>query len=263
MNSFENSHRALMVALLDNAPAVDVGEWHSKTVDHPLLVTKELMDVVLEIRVARSLDGLQRQIKPNLPWAEEHFQERLDPNTPNPPPSHEHWPWAHQQHQTVEGQKFSHTYPERYWPQHAGHFWETCKDERLEDARVGIRFEYGGLADVVALLRKNGNTRQAYLPVWFPEDTGAVHGERVPCSLGYHFLIRNGLLSCRYFLRSCDFVRHFNDDMYLTARLMQWVAEQVPGTAPVKLMAVISSLHIMTGDEAMLRQKLAEGDSQR
>lgn len=261
IGDFSANHHALTVSLI-SAPEVDVGEWHSQAVDHPLLVTRELTDVVVEVRVAKSIEGLQKQMTPNLPWAEEHFWERLDPDTPNPPPSHKLWPWAHQQHQDAE-EKFSHTYPERYWPKHVGHFRETCKDEAWTDGRVGIRWEYGDFADLVGLLRKNGNTRQAYLPVWFPEDTGVVHGERVPCSLGYHFLIRNGQLSCRYYLRSCDFVRHFCDDMYLTARLMQWVAEQVPGTTPGKLMAVISSLHIMKGDEAMLRHKLSEGDSQR
>lgn len=257
---FPDARHAAAVALL-GAEEVNVGEWHSKKVDHPLLVTKELMDVVLEFKVPPGMAELQDMVKPNLPWAEMHFQERLDPETPNPPPSHEHWPWAHQQHQTMDAGGFSHTYPERYWPRFAN-FPGQCADSQRVSAcpRVGIRFEYGEFGDVISMLRKNGNTRQAYLPVWFPEDTGAVHGERVPCSLGYHFLIREGRLSCRYFLRSCDFVRHFNDDMYMTARLMQFVASEIPGVTPGKLMVVISSLHIMRGDEAMLKHRLEKGE---
>lgn len=258
MNEFSHTRHALALSLLE-AKEVDVGEWHSQAVDHPLLVTRELTDVVIEVRVAVSVEGLQKQMQPNLPWAEEHFQERVSGKPLNPPPSHERWPWAHQQHQTLPDQQFSHTYPERYWPLFANVGGVCADSERVICVpHVGIRFQYGDLSDVVELLRKNGNTRQAYLPVWFPEDTGAVHGERVPCSLGYHFLIRQGRLSCRYFLRSCDFVRHFTDDMYLTARLMQWVTEQIPGATPGKLMAVISSLHIMKGDETMLRHKLEQ-----
>jgi thymidylate synthase len=90
-----------------------------------------------------------------------------------------------------------------------------------------------------------------------------VHGERVPCSLGYHFLIRRGKLSCRYFIRSCDFVRHFNDDVYMTARLMQWVADQLPGVECGKLLVWVGSLHCMKGDEAKIKMELQKGDSQR
>jgi thymidylate synthase len=53
-----------------------------------------------------------------------------------------------------------------------------------------------------------------------------VHGERVPCSLGYHFIIRDNDLHVAYFIRSCDFYRHFRDDIYLTCRLAQWVLGQ-------------------------------------
>jgi thymidylate synthase len=70
-------------------------------------------------------------------------------------------------------------------------------------------------------------TRQAYFPIFFPEDTGAVHGGRIPCTLGYHFLLRSGLLHCWYEIRSCDAVRHFRDDLYLATRLVQWVVAEL------------------------------------
>lgn len=251
---FPTARHLCAVSLL-GAPEVNVGEWHSQPVDHPLLVTREVQDVALEFKVPWNVNDLIRLMDPNLPWAEEHFMERVSGQPLNPPPSHKLWPWAHQQHQTIEGEKFSHTYPERYWPKEAG---EPHYQQSQHKSHWGIRFEYGDLEDVVKLLRKNGNTRQAYLPVWFPEDTGAVHGERVPCSLGYHFLIREGKLSLRYYLRSCDFVRHFNDDMYMTARLLQWVSAALPGVVPGKVVAYISSLHIMKGDEGKIKQELRE-----
>jgi thymidylate synthase len=92
---------------------------------------------------------------------------------------------------------------------------------------MGIRYDYGDLNDVVDLLARSPATRQAVLPVWFPEDTGAVHGERVPCSLFYHFIVRDQRLHVVYSIRSCDLFRHFRDDVYLTCRLGQWVLEQL------------------------------------
>ena len=104
---------------------------------------------------------------------------------------------------------------ERYWPKHAGE----------HDGPEGIRFAPGELSDVVEHLTNNPETRQAYLPIWFPEDTGVVHGERVPCTLGYHFLHRHGYLHMTYYIRSCDFTRHFRDDLYLSLRLQIYMMD--------------------------------------
>ena len=78
---------------------------------------------------------------------------------------------------------------------------------------------------LVNLLLVDPYTRQAYLPVWFPEDTGG-GDKRAPCSLGYQFIMRADQLHCSYFIRSCDYLRHFRDDIYLTVRLQQWVLTQ-------------------------------------
>ena len=86
-----------------------------------------------------------------------------------------------------------------------------------------IRYPYCDLDDMIELLVTKPETRQAYLPIFFPEDTGALHGKRIPCSLGYHFILRDGYLHTNYYMRSCDYIRHFRDDMYLTARLAQYI----------------------------------------
>lgn len=111
---------------------------------------------------------------------------------------------------------FNHSYAERYW---CAHPWSGQKPR-------GIRYAYGDLNDVIDLLVRNPGTRNAYLPVWFPEDTGVVHGGRTPCTIGYLFRMRENRLSVSYDIRSCDFVRHFKDDVYLTVRLLIWVIEQ-------------------------------------
>jgi thymidylate synthase len=130
----------------------------------------------------------------------------------NPDPSYERWPWWNGQEVSKQaGEQFTHTYSERFWPP----FLEK-----------GIRYEYGNFNDLLRLLKREKYTRQAYLPIFFPEDTGTVHGGRVPCTLGYHFMLRENRLSMWYFIRSCDLIRHFRDDLYLSARLLVWVLEE-------------------------------------
>lgn len=234
-----------LTAQLKNAPLVEVGEWQAIRSDIPQTRTREVTDVVFEWPIPNTIPTLQKQVNPNLPWAEDHFQERVSGIPYNPPPSHEWWPFAqrgNEQHRKKE--IFSHTYPERFWPRQA------LRDRNA--SQTGIRYRYGDLDDVLTLLQTSPFTRQAYLPVWFPEDTGAHHGERVPCTLGYHFLRRGGYLSCRYFIRSCDFLRHFQDDVYMASRLTQWIANELDGVQPGNLNMYIGSLHIFDGEQDVL-----------
>jgi hypothetical protein len=216
---------------------VDVGEWQAIRDERPQTKTIEIQDISFEMPIT---DGLINDVDPNMPWAEDHFQERVSGIPYNPPPSSDWWPFAQKsnaEHKTDE--KFSHTYPERFWASKI-------------DGTSGIRGDFGDLGDLIEILRSRPGTRQAYLPVWFPEDLLESRlGERVPCTLGYHFLIRNGKLKVVYYIRSCDFYRHFRDDVYMAARLGQWVAEQVGVTAD-KLVMHISSMHVFSVEKAKL-----------
>ena len=190
----------------------------------------ELSHVIFRYMVPEGVGRLQRDIQPNLPWAEDHFQERVSGDPMNPPPSAEYWPYAQREHKT-DG-KYSHTYPERMW----------------SGKRMGIRFPHGDLDDLVTLLKREPHTRQAYLPIWFPEDLNAAsQGERVPCTLGYHFMWREGEMSMTYLIRSCDLVRYLRDDVYMACRLLQWVCAQVDAE-PGSLLMHIMSLHCFEGD---------------
>lgn len=230
-------------------PVTNVGEWQSIREDSEMSITRELRFVSLEYRIPESAQQLALDIQPNLPWAEEHFLERVSGVAYNPPPSHVRWPFAQANNaEHTDGEKFSHTYPERMWPKHVhGAF------PGLETMR-GIRFDYGDLDDVIKLLQKHIHTRQAFLPIWFPEDTGVVHGERVPCTLGYHFLVREDKLNIVYYIRSCDFLRHFADDVYMTCRLAQWVAGDLPVEVGSMVMH-ISSLHVFEGDQLKMEKR--------
>jgi hypothetical protein len=131
-----------------------------------------------------------------------------------------------------------------------------------DEANKGYRFPYGDLDDLVTLLANEPTTRQAYLPIWFPEDLGACRlKKRVPCSLGYQLIMRDNKLHIVYYLRSCDFVRHFRDDVYLTIRLALWVLEQCRLAAPGKewsdvklgtLRMHVTSLHVFVSDIKIL-----------
>jgi thymidylate synthase len=215
------------------------GEWDSWELSH----------VIFRYTIRGGIEWLQRDIQPNLPWAEDHFQERVSGIPHNPPPSAEYWPYKQRGHEDhLIGGKFSHTYPERMWPQEAG-------DNAF--VNTGIRFDYGSLDDLVNLLRAEPHTRQAYLPIWFPEDlTAALKDERVPCTLGYHFMWREGELNMTYFIRSCDLIRFFRDDVYMACRLLQWVAGQVDMEVGSLMMHIVS-LHCFQGDLPLLERQHA------
>jgi hypothetical protein len=256
--AYDDIYNELRDRLLDDAPEVDVGEWHAQQVDQDFLVSKELRNVVFEMGMPHTRHDAVDLIEPNMPWAEQHFAERVGGKPLNPPPSHVNWPWAsaNEKHQTQGGGAFSHSYPERMWCAHMRNHAGSTRYPR------GIRFNYGDLGDLVELLRRNPRTRQAYLPIWFPEDLMAAHqGERVPCTLGYHFLIREGLLHVTYPIRSCDFIRYFNDDVYLAVRLAQWVRDQLENkTGKLEyhvgtLTLLINSLHIFKGDISRLERE--------
>lgn len=237
---------------LSRAPIVEVGEWQAIRDDRPQMKTIEVQDISFDWQLPQSdapKIALQVEVQPNLPWAEDHFLERVSGAPLNPPPSHSWWPFAQRDNSehTAEG-KFSHTYPERIWPKFA---------ESL-GIRSGIRFEYGDLEDLIGLLKERPGTRQGYLPIWFPEDgTASLLGERVPCTLGYHFLMRHNRLKIVYYIRSCDFYRHFRDDVYMAGRLAQWVADAV-GAGTGNLVMHISSMHIFAAEKEKIDWEASE-----
>lgn len=195
---------------------------------------KELLHVTMEYDLPENALLLGVATGARLPWAEDHFQERVSGKPLNPAPSEAWWPFrqnksgnTNEAHKSEGGQAFSHTYPERMWPKFANPIGDGIMDEHDLNPMMGIRFNYGDLVDVVKQLVHHPMTRQAYLPIWFPEDTGAVKGQRVPCTLGYHFIIRDGKLDISYFMRSTDLLRHFQDDVYMAGRLAQWMVDEI------------------------------------
>lgn len=221
------------------------------------------------ISIGGDLGVLAEDIKPNLPWADNHFEERVCGYPINPGVEWKNWPYGKSAATFLDERgMFNHNYMERYWPKHAGKIieptetadqWQEVIDRGdIQYPHMGIQYEYGDLNDVVKLLASDPYTRQAYLPIWFPEDTGG-GSKRAPCTIGYHFMMRDNRLDINYHIRSCDFVRHFRDDLYLTARLLLWVLNECRkvddrwnDVLPGKFIMQIGSLHIFRNDYMML-----------
>jgi thymidylate synthase len=257
-----NSIREDIRIRLQSAPVVEATRWQSISAPQPMV---ELLNYSLTWSIpTEDLNWISDQVKPNLPWADRHFlEERVSGDPINPGETWKIWPYAQSANShRKEGEQYHHSYAERYWPKAAG----TTPDGRLESDHIkphrGIRYDYGDLDDLVTILSREPTTRQAYLPVWFPEDLQAAKEEkRVPCSLGYHFIMRRGKLHVNYYLRSCDFVRHWADDVYLTVRLLLWVLDQCrlahpemgwDEVRPGCLTMHISSLHCFQSDLKVL-----------
>ncbi len=269
-SSFEGIMYDLGQRLNSSAERVNSATWQSQSTEgrSGMAVTWELEDVSLQIAVPYTLHQMAMLVEPNLPWTDEHFAERVGGKPLNPPPSNKIWPYqqaGHAEH-VDNGGRFSHTYPERFWPKHAGHGPAQCNQDAAVgytycDFQVnrGIRYDYGDLDDVLSLLDRDPATRQAYLPVWFPEDTGSVEGQRVPCSLGYQFRIRNEAINCTYNLRSCDYLRHLRDDIYMAMRLQHWVGQQLKSPVPPGSLTLnIGSLHVFDGDQPTMGRIVEE-----
>jgi len=230
--TFDAAIEDTRIKLTNASKTIDANQWQSIKIPSTVRF-KEYTNVYFIVSLANTLDlnHWRSDIKPNIPWADVAFEERVSGTPWNPGTAWKSWPWAKSAEQ-FKPERFSHSYAERYWPKFAGVYSDDWLKDATSNAKAiapkrGVRFPYGDLLNVVMLLDKDPLTRQAYLPVWFPEDTGVVHNERVPCSLGYHFLHRDGKMDITYYIRSCDFIRHFRDDLYMTLRLLLWMINRV------------------------------------
>ena len=240
----------------ESAPIVVPSHWQGKDVSKSIFMqTYELLNWYCQVDlICRNLDYYREDIKPDLPWADDHFEERVSGYPMNPGTQWAKWREGEGAAKFLEPDgRFNHNYMERLWPKYARKvpLAEVAQPQLLEGLTPhrGILYDYGDLNDLVNLLKREPLTRQAFLPMFFPEDTGAVHGGRAPCSLGWQFIRRDVRLHCVYYLRSCDAHNHWANDMYMAVRLLLWVLEKTgwtdirPGTMTVH----ITSLHVFRG----------------
>lgn len=249
-HDFDTAINQVQEAFRNYSKEVHPKKWQGVNVeDRPEMTSYELQNVVISVpMIEESLQYYRDNIQPNIPWADDHFVERVSGQPLNPGETWKTWPWASSADKFRENHIFNHTYMERYWPRHAGH-------TDAMPLNWGIRGPFGDLDDLIKLLATDPLTRQAWIPIFFPEDTGIGDGGRKPCTLGYQFILRDNELMVYYPIRSCDFIRHFRDDIYLTVRLLLWILDQLRErdktwglVKPGEFVMHCTSLHIFKND---------------
>lgn len=284
--SFSQLYTILEGTFKKYASKVKTESWQGRpTEGKPDMATYELLNVTMGISLYDTygqamsstepfnLDHWRKDCQPHLPWADNHFAERVSGAPLNPGATYQDWRHGASAHSFTDHMgQFNHTYMERMWPKWAGKLGVLRSVNEFDDAvqmakelpqeHNGIRGEYGDLLDLVKLLVREPHTRQAYLPLYFPEDTGA--SGRKPCTLGYQFILRNHRLHCYYPMRSCDYANHFRDDCYLAVRLLLWIIEQCRTADPLgswgdvmpgSLTIHCTSFHLFANDYIALCQE--------
>jgi thymidylate synthase len=136
-----------------------------------------------------------------------------------------------------------------------GHAWKHRADFWGQYLRNGV-FAYSyaerwhhQIPYVIRELRARPHTRQAIITMYDRHDDLLSWGgnDRVPCSLTYQFIQRDGQLHIIYNQRSCDFVKFFIADIYFTMRLLSHVSAHT-GIEAGDLTHFLGSLHAFAGD---------------
>lgn len=148
------------------------------------------------------------------PWAEQEFKDRISEEFLNP-----------------------------------GNAWELRKEvweEFLHDGKFAYAYsERIGLQVklVIEELKKHPASRQGIIGIWNPMiDVARLGKERVPCSMFYQVIIRNGKLNMVYVTRSNDVYEHWPYDIWLAIRLQEHIADQL-GMEIGKFYQFITSFH--------------------
>ena len=172
--------------------------------------TRELVDVHYTVDNPHLHD-----LSPHQPWAEVEFKDRISLEPRNPGNSWKELPGVWIPMKEKDG-RYSYTYSER------------------------VAYQ---LIEILEELRSNSSSREAYLAIWNPAlDPFRLSRRRVPCTLGYQFFFREGKLHMTYLQRSCNFPKHYQDDVYLAYKLQLWVAEKL-GLTTGSFSHWVGSLH--------------------
>lgn len=193
--------------------------------DNSDYITKELMGYGYKLftrngKFKRLEEMLEyKKDKNYIRWVREEAFERLD-TAQNPGSAwiirKEFW------HQFIRNGKFSYTYSER-WQEQLKYVVQELKE--VPESRQIVMTMYDKNRDMM-------NWRSL---------------DRVPCSLTYQFLIRNKKLHIIYSMRSCDFNKFFQADVYCTIRLLQYISNIIDIEIG-SFIHFINSLHIFKKD---------------
>jgi len=142
-----------------------------------------------------------------------------------------------------------------YSPGNPGVAWAHDKKTWNKHIRNGV-FAYTHserwkeqLPYVINELQRNPMTRQAVMTVYDRHQDMLNWGgyDRVPGDMSMQFMVREGRLICIYNQRSCDFIKSFGADVYLSLQLMKHISIVID-REPGDFIHCIGSLHAFDGD---------------
>jgi len=109
---FEDAINDVESQLINNGYDVHTEKWQGMNIsDKPQAAMREIFNHSFSVPIyTENLEDLANDIKPNLPWADDHFQERVGGKPLNPGVQWANWPWAKSANQfRTEDEKFTHT----------------------------------------------------------------------------------------------------------------------------------------------------------
>lgn len=140
-----------------------------------------------------------------------------------------------------------------------GEAWLLRKDVWEEFLNEEGRFDYTynfriawQIEAIIKELKEKPQTRQAIIEVHDRNfDQEAMGKKRIPCSMFYQFMLRDGKLDVIYVMRSSDFSTHFQNDIWQALALRDHIAA-MSGYDVGKFFMFVSSLHIYKKDWDLL-----------
>jgi thymidylate synthase len=184
-------------------------------------ITKELTCYTFMILDGRDRDVMIRYFKIPKAYVEQEWKDRisgLENHGVNPGEAWKLMPKLWKQYLNKDG-TFDYTYSERFYE------WRQPLNVRDE-------------------LLKHPNSRQGVVAVYNQaHDSRNIGKKRIPCSMYYQFLIREGKVNIIYTMRSCDFLNHLGADVWLTFEFQKWMAHELKREVGMLTM-FIGSLHI-------------------
>lgn len=181
--------------------------------------TLELSGYSFSILDLSDRDAMIKERDLNLDWCYQDLEERLSPDHVNPG---EAYKLRDEWEEFVHNGEFAYTYNER------------------------LRYQ---MESTINLLKFDHDTRQAVITVYEGEKDHSWRGghKRVPCSMYYQFLVRDGKLNVIYTMRSSDFMTHFPYDIWMADQLRNHIAKEI-GVEPGSLVFFSGSLHAYRKD---------------
>ena len=103
--------------LINSGKTISGSYWQSVQSKVPMY---EVCNLFFDAPMPETKEELRLLTAPDMPWAEDHFQERVGGEPLNPGEQYKNWPYydhSKDNDRFREGDKqFSHSYMERYWP---------------------------------------------------------------------------------------------------------------------------------------------------